>query len=83
MFKIIALIILFVMVILVGTFFPLPSPTPIQTDISCKTFSLDVKQNLEDLDNQIAFCQEKCQEIGLDVSMSNCRGHKLVCLCLE
>ena len=71
------------MVVLVGILFPLPSPTLIQTDFSCKTFSFDVKQNLEDLDKQIEFCENECQKIDLDLSSSTCRDDKLVCLCLE
>ena len=81
--KIIAIFILFVLLILVPIFFPLPQPTPIGTDLSCKTFSIDVKQNLENLDKQIELCEEKCNEIGLDLYSSTCRNDKILCLCLE
>lgn len=81
--KSIAIIILFIIVILVGTFFSFPQPTPIKTNLSCKTFSIDVKQNLENLDKQVEFCEEKCQEINLDLSSSTCRDDKVICLCLD
>ncbi len=81
--KIIAILILFIVVILVGTFFPLPQPTSIKTDLSCKTFSIDAKQNLEDLDKRIELCEGKCNEINLTLSSSTCRDDKIICLCLE
>lgn len=80
---IILIILLFVIAFIVSIAFPLSTQISIPTNMNCKSFSFDIKQNLEDSKNNVILCEEICLDRNLEYSSLTCHKSKVFCACKE